>query len=615
MARGWSLVSVVALVVAVPAASAHDVASDWASYRLGPERLGAGTNTGPGAAGAPPAIAWTVSVQSTQSGAPVVAGSTIVFGYTDTSSTPSHGYVRAIDLATHADRWSVPFGNSVQATPMVAGDQVLALSMGNPADKYDYSGHLGAFDLASGAKRWDTAFCPSQVSCSSATSPLVLGGNAYVATNCSAKCDGTVLAIRLADGGFAWRGGDSVGGANANALAGWGGRIFEATRAGPQQIGGGPGCNRPCSNDFVYALDLADGRIAWRADPTDPASTDDDLSTTPVVVDGRVYVAASYVAAFDDDHGHHDAIPSRLFALDAKDGRTLWTATLEDGSWLDPSYVDGRLVAADAKGRLHLLDAATGREDCARCWGGPVALDDAATTSVLVGDDTAYVGTIQLGPCPGQQGLVQGALRGTLHAVALDSGAERWRLDLGLHMPTGGLALAHGRLVLVTHKYSQGCGFDGTTEVNVVGGAAATHAPDAPPTLDRPSPVDKGRLAGGEALAWHGSDADAGDALRYDVYYGAGDPPLVAHLQTAASWRPDEFASGTWSWRVVAYDAHGATAQGPVWTLTCCEGGVPTTTPHGTSGSPKKRGALEAPEAWAAITVAGAALALARRRS
>ena len=71
-------------------------------------------------------------------------------------------------------------------------------------------------------------------------------------------------------------------------------------------------------------------------------------------------------------------------------------------------------------------------------------------------------------------------------------------------------------------------------------------------------------------LAWASSDPDAGDTVRYDVYFGVSDTLVrmdSGRLDT--TWKPASLRFLTsYSWKVVARDKYGDTAAGPVWGFT-----------------------------------------------
>jgi hypothetical protein len=78
-------------------------------------------------------------------------------------------------------------------------------------------------------------------------------------------------------------------------------------------------------------------------------------------------------------------------------------------------------------------------------------------------------------------------------------------------------------------------------------------------------------------LVWSAGDPDAGDVATYDVYFGTATPPaLVSGGQTAATYDPGLLAvDTTYYWQVVAWDEHGLSSSGPVWSfLTLLPGDV-----------------------------------------
>jgi len=70
-------------------------------------------------------------------------------------------------------------------------------------------------------------------------------------------------------------------------------------------------------------------------------------------------------------------------------------------------------------------------------------------------------------------------------------------------------------------------------------------------------------------LSWTCSDPD-GDSLTYDVYFGTSNPPpLVSTGQSQNTYDPGVMNFGTtYYWKIVAFDIHGASTSGPVWSFT-----------------------------------------------
>jgi outer membrane protein assembly factor BamB len=599
------VVSALALVLLLaPVAAAHDLSAGWSSYRLGDGRLATGTQAGP--TGGTPPIAWNRSFTIPgDTASPVISNGAVYFGFQDGSTPSSQGSLYAFDLKGGAERWKVRLLNSIGATPVVDGGVVYAVGFDTDATVY-------ALDAQSGATKWEY-----RLDGQSSSSPLVADGVLYIAAN-----TGSVYALKASNGELLWRAGDSGTASNKNSVSLWDGDLYLSTYSGPQTIGG-QGCNKPCSNDYVYAFNEKTGAIDWRADPTDLQSTDDDLISTPVLVDGRLYVVAAHVREYYDDPikktGFHAAIPGRLFALEAKSGRVIWKQELADAQWRDPAYVDGLLVAGDNAGDVHVLDAATGSSSCGRCW--TKRFDNAVSTPVSVAAGMLYFGTTQKGTC----GTYEGNTRGFLHAVALAGGAEAWKIDLGTKMPLNSVAVAQGYLVATARLYLAGtCNPQAPVDLLVIGTDPGTHGANAAPTVTELTPGDgTNAVAPGSPLSWKGADPDASDARVYEVYFGRSDPPpLVAHLQAGERYTPSTVTGENYHWKVVAYDSHGARVASPV--LSFSTAGTKTTPPStgaSASGTGSMVGSGESPghkgflPGWDPVLfLAAVALALTFRR-
>jgi len=105
--------------------------------------------------------------------------------------------------------------------------------------------------------------------------------------------------------------------------------------------------------------------------------------------------------------------------------------------------------------------------------------------------------------------------------------------------------------------------------ITLMPGAPGNNAPNTP---NSPSPYD---ASTGQSIAtilsWVCTDPDAGDTLKYDVYFGTTNPPaaLVSSNQSAASFdRSGLVKSTTYYWKITARDKHGSTTDGPVWQFT-----------------------------------------------
>ena len=71
-------------------------------------------------------------------------------------------------------------------------------------------------------------------------------------------------------------------------------------------------------------------------------------------------------------------------------------------------------------------------------------------------------------------------------------------------------------------------------------------------------------------LGWTGGDPDTVDTVTYDVYFGnTTSPPKVSNKQTLASYNPGTLNyNTTYYWKIKAWDNHGNSATGPMWSFT-----------------------------------------------
>jgi len=93
-----------------------------------------------------------------------------------------------------------------------------------------------------------------------------------------------------------------------------------------------------------------------------------------------------------------------------------------------------------------------------------------------------------------------------------------------------------------------------------------------PTTPSSPSPSDaEANVSITPVLSWTCSDPDAGDSLKYDIYFGSINPP---NTLLVSNWKQPNFAlstldfNTTYYWRVTAHDLKGAAAVGPIWRFT-----------------------------------------------
>ena len=93
--------------------------------------------------------------------------------------------------------------------------------------------------------------------------------------------------------------------------------------------------------------------------------------------------------------------------------------------------------------------------------------------------------------------------------------------------------------------------------------------PPAKPSNPLPSDssINQNRFV---TLRWECTDPDAGDSLRYDIYFGSTNPPpLVADSIRIKSYDAGITSANTLLfWKIRVKDKEGASAESPVWRFT-----------------------------------------------
>lgn len=99
-------------------------------------------------------------------------------------------------------------------------------------------------------------------------------------------------------------------------------------------------------------------------------------------------------------------------------------------------------------------------------------------------------------------------------------------------------------------------------------GVSALNPPYIP---SNPSPVDGViDVDTNVDLSWTGGDPDPQDTVTYNVYFGTTNPPLlISDNQSETTYDPGTLAYLTpYYWRIIAWDNHGASTVGPIWSFT-----------------------------------------------
>jgi len=228
-----------------------------------------------------------------------------------------NGDVLAFAADTGAERWHANVTSEVLSTPLVAGDVVIVRSG---------DGHVAAFDLADGKRRWGYERQVPALSLRGESSP-VLAGNGLVYIGFA---DGTLTALRASDGAKAWEQvvAQPEGRSDIDRMAGIDGEIL----AGP---------------DGVFAVSYK-GKVGAFA----PESGAQGWSHSLVSYGG--------LARGGDSLYVSDA-SGTVWALDRTSGAALWKQEALAWRWLStPAVQDGYVVVGDLQGYLHWLKPDSG---------------------------------------------------------------------------------------------------------------------------------------------------------------------------------------------------------------------------------------------------------------
>ncbi|MFB6243579.1 MAG: PQQ-binding-like beta-propeller repeat protein [Halobaculum sp.] len=176
----------------------------------------------------------------------------------------------------------------------------------------------------------------------------------------------------------------------------------------------------------VVSLALDDGTRRWRTDtPRTPHR--------PVARDGRVFLVAE----------NRETDESRVLALDAADGETLWERSVPGSVSVGPGYDDGVVYVTNIDGLVVALSADSGESQ----WRVRLPEEPWISTIPVVFDDRVWVGTLDEG----------------LYAVDGDGDGVALSVDVPLATTP---AVADGRLYVGQTQFGSG---DGDGSVAAVG--------------------------------------------------------------------------------------------------------------------------------------------------
>lgn len=300
-------------------------------------------------------------------------------------------YVRAVDPAAQAQKWSFPSAADAKtyglfvSTPAVDEEWVIVGSEG-PAGSY--SGALFGLERETGAQRWCLVFDDK-------------GADRLAQFNCKrAQAEEKPKLFGL------W------GGAVDNRLIGGLGLYDGVVYFG-------------LANGAVYAVDAATGQDRWHY-----SGAERDIWSTPVVDDERVYVTSL---------DHH------VYALDRATGREVWSKDMGATVAGTPTLVEDRLYVGTFANAMHALEPATGADVWPAfktsnwVWDGPAVVDETLFFTDVSGNVYAVNAAdgqqiwvqkpgaaMRAAPGVSTERLFAGDRSGNLFALSPASGASAW---------------------------------------------------------------------------------------------------------------------------------------------------------------------------------------------
>ena len=136
--------------------------------------------------------------------------------------------------------------------------------------------------------------------------------------------------------------------------------------------------------------------------------------------------------------------------------------------------------------------------------------------------------------------------------------------------------------------FNQNTGYVDETIAATPGGGGSNQQPNTP-RYPEPSNQSTNVLTNAD-LSWTGGDPD-NDQVTYDIYFGTVSPPVkIISNQSLESYDPGQLINlTTYYWRIVAWDEHGLSTAGPLWSFITSSNYAPnkptiTGPPSGKSG-------------------------------
>ena len=161
------------------------------------------------------------------------------------------------------------------------------------------------------------------------------------------------------------------------------------------------------SSGVVYCLDARAGEMIWKY------QTVREIFSSPAVVDGKVFIG----------EGLHRDVDAKLYCLDAATGALLWSFQTTSHVESSPMAADGRVFFGGGADGIYCVDAETGEQ----IWRYPGIHVDASPA--------VYNGSVYAGTGYGDM---------SIYCLDADTGARKWTLPLGYPI-WGSPSLSSGR--------------------------------------------------------------------------------------------------------------------------------------------------------------------------
>ena len=182
-------------------------------------------------------------------------------------------------------------------------------------------GSIFAIDAATGEQLWSAPISGSNA----ASSPAVANGVVYINGD-------ELFAFDAKTGAQLWSS-SILGSVNTSSPAVVGGVAYAGGRV-------------------VAAFNATTGAVLWSVSLGGPLSIPGD---SPAVAKGMVYIGVSVT-------GEHGSSTGTLYALNARTGKTVWSAPVASGITSSPSVANGVVYVGSDDGTLYAFDAKTGAE-------------------------------------------------------------------------------------------------------------------------------------------------------------------------------------------------------------------------------------------------------------